>query len=322
MNRLSLRALPISALLALTPSCTKSTGEPNAAASARAAASSRAPVLAAPLELVLERALPIEITEDFEPSGLLLWETHLLTVSDKHDDAVFELIPGAEAASVRPFLRFDPPPAEPRPFDFEGLCAASDGALLLVSEARYRVLRVTRQGDAAWVTPSLQALGLEAGLFRKRNAALEGITRLGDGRILLAAEREPRGLLELPKAQDTREALAWALPDSIYPTPNGRSPDFSDLTSFAGNVYALERNSHLIVRLERAADQWLEREAWSYARTENDPRFAYENGNFGLAEGVAIDETHVFLVFDNNRDRRATNTNDRRPLLFVFKRPS
>jgi hypothetical protein len=314
-------ALSTLALLALPPACTKSSAEPNAAASARAPEPKRAPVLGAPLELVLERALPIEIADDFEPSGLLLWETHLLTVSDKHDDAVFELFPGTETAKVRAFLRFEPPPSEPRPFDFEGLSASPEGALLLVSEARYRVLKVNRQGSATWFTPSLQALGLEVGLFRKRNGALEGITRLDDGRILLAAEREPRGLIELPKSHAAREALAWALPDSIYSTPDGRSPDFADLTTFAGNVYGLERNSHLIVRLERAADQWLEREAWSYALTENDPRFAYESKTFGLAEGVAMDDAHVFLVFDSNRDRRVANAADRRPQLFIFKRP-
>jgi hypothetical protein len=307
------------ALLAVLPACTKSTGEPNGSASARAP--SRVPAIAPPVELVLTRALPIEIADDFEPSGLLLLDKHLLTVSDKHDDTVFELIPGAQTVEVRPFLQFEAPASEPRPFDFEGLCTAADGSLLLASEARYRVLQVSRDGNATWFTPSLQAIGLEVGLFRKRNAAFEGITRLDDGRILLAAEREPRGLIELPKSRSTRDALAWALPDSIYSTPDGRSPDFADLTTFAGNVYALERNAHLIVRLERTANQWLEREAWSYARSENDPRFAYESRVFGLAEGLALDENNVYLVLDNNRERRAAGRDDRRPLLFIFQRP-
>lgn len=308
-------------LFALLPQCTKSTGEPSGASSARAPEPDRSPALSAPRELVLEHALPLEIADDFEPSALLLLDGHLLTVSDKHDDAIFELIPGTETATVRPFLRFEPPASEPRPYDFEGLSEASDGSLLVVSEARYRILRVTREAVATWLTPSLQAIGLEVGLLRKRNAAFEGITRLDDGRILLAAEREPRGLIELPKSRSTRDALAWALPDSIYSTPDGRSPDFADLTSFGGNVYALERNSHLVVRLERTAEQWLEREAWSYAQTENDPRFAYESRSFGLAEGLALDETHVFLVLDNNRERRVASANDRRPQLFIFKRP-
>jgi hypothetical protein len=315
-------ALCFAVLLIGSPGCTKSTTEPSGAASARALGSTRASSLVAPLELELERALPLAISEDFEPSGLLLVDGHLLTVSDKQDSQIFELVLGPETAQVRPFLHFEPPAEEPRPFDFEGLTLGADGALLLVSEARYRVLSVTREGRAAWVTPILQPLGAAAGLFRKRNAALEGVTRLDDGRLLLAAEREPRGLLELPRTRNLREALAWSMPESIYSTPDGRNPDFADLTTFAGSVYALERNSHLIVRIERAANHWLEREAWSYARTENDPRFLYVNHGYGLGEGVAIDASHVFLVLDNNLDRRASDPGDRRPLLFVFKRPS
>lgn len=316
-------ALSLSTVLLLTLSlgCTRVTGEPNGAASARERAES-ATKPKPPLELVLERALPLDVAGDFEPSGLVLLKQHLLTVSDKQDDAVFELVPGPETAAVREFVRFRPPPEEPRPFDFEGLTARADGTLLLSSEARYRVLALTQKGVASWFTPSVQPLGLEAGLFRKHNAALEGITLTRTGGLLLAAEREPRGLIELGNAPSLRGARTWPMPESTYSPPGGREPDFSDLTSFEGSVYALERNSHLIVRLEATPSQWLEREAWSYAKTENDARFRFENSSFGLAEGLAIDKTHVFLVFDNNREARAAAPSDHRPLLFVFHRPS
>jgi hypothetical protein len=306
--------LRAAALAALSTGCSKISGEGSTAVSPRGGA----PV---PRDLVLERALPIDVDEDFEPSGLLLLDGRLLTVSDKNDDTVFELVLGDDVAEARPFIHFEPPPGEPQPFDFEGLSLDHDGSLLLVSEARYRVLSLTRAGKAAWLTPSLLPIGAKAGLFQERNAALEGIARLGDGRLLLAAEREPRGLIELGAQRPTSEARAWAMPDSLYPPPAGRNPDFADLATSGSAVYALERNAHLIVRIERGERAWLEREAWSFGRVENDPRFVCADTSFGLAEGLAMDDQHVYVVLDNNRDARAADTTDHRSLLFIFARP-
>lgn len=308
----SSRARPLAlALTALAVACTKVEGSTTGA---------RASNPGAPHELSLERALPIDVDEAFEPSGLLLLEGRLLTVSDKNDETVFELVLHDDVAEARPFLHFEPPPGEPRPFDFEGLSLDLDGSLLLASEARYRVLSLTRAGQASWLTPSLLPLGARVGLFQERNAALEGIARLADGRLLLAAEREPRGLLELGPSLAT-DAKAWAMPESAYPPPGGRNPDFADLATSGTDVYALERNAHLVVRLQRSEAGWLEREAWSYGRTENDPRFVCADTSFGLAEGLALDDERVYVVLDNNRDARKADAADHRPLLFIFKRP-
>jgi uncharacterized protein YjiK len=278
--------------------------------------------LGPPIELRLERALPIEINDDFQPSGLAFRGERLLTVSDKHDSAVHEIILGETSATLRTFVAFAPPAEGSEPLDFEGIAADADGALLLASEARYRALRVDLGGGATWLTPSLEGIGHAAGLFRKYNANLEGIARLADGRLLLAAEREPRGLIELPANGDLSSARVWAMPESIYAVPSGRDTDFSDLAVDGRRTYVLERNSHLVVRIERIAERWEEREAWSYATTENDPRFAYRGSPYGVVEGLAIDRDHVYLVTDNNRLPRAADPNDRRPQLFVFAKPA
>jgi len=293
-----------------------------------------------PPELVLERALPIAVEGDFEPSGLaLLPDGRLLTVSDKHDAAVYQLELGNDVAIVRPFLRIVPPWHGPTPTDFEGLALDTDGAFLLASEGRAQILRLEPGGGSTWITGSLERMGRPFGLLGKLNAGIEGVVRLPHGGgLLIAAEREPRGLIELPAvpvgARDdegwSRGARAWVLPPAKCPPPPGRGDDLADLTVWQGNVYGLERNAHLVSRLERDATTWVEREVWSYARTENDPRYAYENRAFGLAEGLALDANHVFLVLDNNHNRRAQTQNgqagtqkepDRRPLLFVFRRP-
>ena len=100
-------------------------------------------------------------------------------------------------------------------------------ALLLASEGRSRVLRVEPDGATAWITPALEELGRPLGMLRLDNAGLEGIARLPNGRILVAAERDLRGLIELPAGglrdeHDRAAAQAWAMPSSICTPPPGR----------------------------------------------------------------------------------------------------
>lgn len=311
---------------------------PKRGASAEWLARGGPPVLCAgapPPELVLEQALPIAITDDFQPSGLVFYDGHMLTVSDRHDDAIYEIVrdAGADVATLRPFLRLRPPQDGPRPTDLEGIALdPSDrrtrGALLLASEGRSRVLLVQPDGATAWITPPLDELVRPLGILQVDNAGLEGIVGLPNGRILLAAERDRRGLIEMPAGglHDERDHRhpdfqAWAMPDSICTPPPGRGNDFADLALWNGQVFALERNCHVVMRIERTATEWVERGGWSYARTENDPRFAYHDRRFGVAEGLAIDDRHVFIVMDNNHDHLAADAGDRRPRLFVFRRP-
>jgi hypothetical protein len=154
------------------------------------------------------------------------------------------------------------------------------------------------------------------------NANLEGITWLPTAGLLLAAERNPRGLLELAPDRGLGSARAWAMPDSAYALAQGRDPDFADLTLTGGEVYALVRNAHAVVKLTRTPDAWIEGRAFSYAAVENDPRWAYQNRTYGLAEGLAIGEHQVFVVLDTNGQARAADPGDRRPLLLVFERPA
>jgi hypothetical protein len=288
-------------------------------------------VPAAPAKLELVTALPLESQGNFQPSGLLWHDGRLLTVSDKHDSAVFEIELGSSSVTLRPFLTFTPPSDDPAPLDYEGLTVDTDGSFLVVSESRFRILHLALEGGlgpaaphaarASWCSPSLEDRGRAVGCFQLPNASFEGITRLPAGGLLLAAERQPRGLIELDVDRAVGSARAWAMPESAYPLPVGRSPDFADLAILGGQVYALLRNAHLLVQLRRTALGWEEGEAWSYAAAENDDRFAYADRTFGMAEGLAFGEDKVFIILDNNGVARATSPEDRRPLLFVFERP-
>ncbi len=286
-----------------------------------AASDAAAPRTNPPLELRLERALPIRAPKDFEPSGLVFWNGRLLTVSDAHDDAVYELELGADEAVAHVFRQIRVASGEPGPFDFEGIAVAPNGELLLVSESRYRVLGVSASGQSTWQSDSFQNVGLRAGLFRRRNAAFEGLSVLRDGSWLLCAEREPRGLIAATPGAKADTARAVSMAESAYPFPDGVAPDFADLSSIDGEVYVLERGARLIVRLEAVAGGYAEREAYSYALTETAERFRYEDMRYGRGEGLAFDQTHVYVVLDSNREARAGTADDYRSLLFVFRRP-
>jgi hypothetical protein len=273
------------------------------------------------VELKLLRALPIDRFDNFQPSGLLWHEGKLLTVSDKHETEVFELVVEEHAVMVRTYARFALPSGVAE-LDLEGLCSDGSGGLLLASEAQVRVLRIASDSKLSWATPSLDRLGASAGLFTLLNAKLEGIARLDDGRVILAAERSERGLLELPADGTLTGAAAWSMPLSVFQTPPGRAPDFSDLATSENELFALMRSAHLIVNLKRGATGWVEGDAWSFAQTENDDRFGYLDRRYGVAEGLALDGNLVYMVFDNNGNGRSRDPGDVRPQLLVFERPT
>jgi hypothetical protein len=288
----------------------------------------------APSPLVLRAALPLEVEasegDHFQPSGLVLHEGRLLTVSDKHDRAIYAIDVSADHARVRPFVSFEPPPEVPPPLDFEGLSPAPGGGWLVACEAQRRVLRVEIDprsavsppvGHASWFSPPLDGLVRTNGCLRKVNAGLEGIALSAQGRLVLAGERDPRCLIELEVGAGLASAHVWSMETAAYAAEPGRSLDYSDLTLFHGALYALVRNTHLVVRLERTPEGWREGPAFSYRRTEHDPRYMYEDRTFGMAEGVAINEQWVYILLDNNENARASDAHDRRPILFVFERP-
>jgi hypothetical protein len=288
------------------------------------------------VELVLRAALPVESGEEnFQPSGLWLEGGRLLTVSDKHDRAIYWLDLAGDTARAAPFVVFEPPPDEPEPLDYEGLSGAEAGTWLLASESSARVLAVALDpaaggsakalplpGRASWRTASLSEAGRAAGCLAVANAGLEGILSLPGGGVLLAAEREPRALLWLAEPAAALPPSIWLMQSSRYPVDAGRGVDFTDLTRIGERVYALARNTHLLVRLEHTSGAWRETAAFSYRASENDPRYRYENRKFGLAEGVAVSETEVYVIMDNNGQAREADGADRRALLLVFERPA
>jgi hypothetical protein len=272
-------------------------------------------------DLELVAAYPVEAPQLLEPSGLTLHDGELYTIADKVDNRIYRIERHAESARLVPHIDFRPP--ESGTMDWEGITRDPGGAFYLISERRGRLLRVTEDGTASWASPDLRAEGRRKGLFTKVNAGFEGIAWLGPNHWLGAVEREPRGLVEW--RGDSEDALAEfsAHPDSPFKDtlPLLRIPDYSGLYADDGRVYALFRNAHLVVRLEKREGEWRETAAWSYRHIETDPRWAYRSQTYGQAEGLVVDGRDVHLIFDNNLGPRVGDPRDRRPLLIHARMP-
>jgi Esterase-like activity of phytase len=334
----SLRSVALTATLvaALAPACHAASFKGDDARERAAPVNVERAAPAEPVPLSLRAALPLvlegDVDGDFQPSGLLLQNGRLLTVSDKHDRAIYVIEVDAGPVNVRPFLRFEPPVDERPPLDYEGLSAAPGGGWLVVSETRHRVLHVepapdgrsaaSSLGRARWLTPSLREAGRASGCLQVDNAGLEGVTVTASGQIVLVAERQERCLIEVGAVDEPAPPHFWPMPRSAYPYKAGRNQDYSDLTTLGDQLYGLARNVYLIVRLERTLDGYSEGRAFSYNSVENDPRYAYEDRTFGMGEGLAIGPREVFVVLDNNGQARAADSADHRPVLFIFERPS
>lgn len=273
-------------------------------------------------QLELVAAYSVESPRFLEPSGLTLHDGELYTVADKVDNIIYRIVIDGDVARLTRHILFDPPGRSE--MDWEGVTADRSGSFYLTSEENGRMLQVTPDGTAIWATPDLRDTSKKLGLFAKNNAGFEGLAWIGPNHWLGAVEREPRGLVEWQGFGQSVEATAYIHQDSPYKQalPLLRLPDFSGLHADNGTVYAIFRNAHLIVRLEKSAGRWTETNAWSYEHIETDPRWAYRAQTYGQAEGLVVSGRDVYLIFDNNLGGRTLDRNDRRPLLIHARIPA
>ncbi len=276
-----------------------------------AAAAQESPVL---LEAI--SVLPVEGPEFNQPSGLFMHNDTLYTVSDKHDDTIFRIELEPDRAVFVPHVRFE----ASRSFgvfrlDLEGITRDDEGNYYLASEGEFAILKVSPDGsDASWVTTSLRDVGASAGLFQTRGGYLEGITLMARARFLVAAERQPCGLIEVDMAPKQR---------IVEIANHGSTNSYTGLHREAENVYILQRSTATIRKTIRYLDIDAPSTIWSFAHIVNKPEYLYQHEQFGAktAEGLAMDRERVYVILDNNNDARRMYPDDIRPLLLVMKRP-
>ncbi len=275
-------------------------------------------------DLLSGSVYPIEPWGRVDPSGLTIKNGELYTVSDKKS-AIYKLAISGDVAMMTAEINFDAMSLGALNLDLEGITVVGDDFYLL-SEAHHRMVRVKSNGDVTWVPdgPSFYPSAHESGLFQVFNASLEGVTYLDEGRFLLAAERQPRGLIEVQLSENGSK-IEWqknhVLNETTHPLKNNRAADLTGLYYFKGEIFALHRNAGLIHRwVKDEQGQYQEMDQWSFAHMVNAPEHQYQDMTYGHAEGLAVDDDHFYLVIDNNRMAKAKQGNDNRPLLMVLNR--
>ncbi len=267
------------------------------------------------------RVYPIEYSEPLQPSGLTLLDGQLYTVCDKHND-IYRLEFDGDVVRARVHTRLGAAFAADGKLDLEGISHDDQGHFYLLSEAHNRLIRVTADG-AQWHTGAgeLLALGQSQGLLQKHNAMLEAVLWLGPDHFLLAAEREPRGLLEVRVAGDVLTPLHVSMYEhSLHPRRSDRNLDFAGLAMHDGAVYVLQRNAERVTRLDRAQAGFTEGDSWRFDEIVAREEYRYLDTRYGHAEGLAVDAAHFYIVLDNGYSPRQADVKDIRPLLLVLER--
>lgn len=273
--------------------------------------------------LGLVRVFPVESDRPAQPSGLCLHRGVLYSVSAASDGTVYRISFGDGTARMEPHIRFEAPSGA-APMLFEGITVDADGNFHLASKAHARVLRVTPEGEARWHFDSVLEGGRGGGLFKNPKAYVDGITILDNGNFLLAAGRQPRGLIEVD-GRGGEVVRVQSMNRTRFSNRLSilRRPDWTGLHRHGGAVFALFRNANMVVRLERDGngDFHESEDAWSFRHVEESGEFRYDDLRHGKAEGLAMDDRYFYVILDNKRRPRAVDQSDRRPLLFVFHNP-
>lgn len=274
-------------------------------------------------QFILYKSYPVDAQEAVQPSGLTIRQQQLFTVSDKNDSTIFRIELRENAAVLHPYRVFQVRDKPEGRLDFEGITCDSAGNFYLVSETQFKILKVPADGSpATWITPDLKPYGAKIGLFQVRNAYFEGITRTAPNRFILSPERQPRGIMKVDLGAQPIRVEAFNCDQTRYYFAEGRSHDFAGLFYFRNELYVLERNAFVVSKLLETKNGFIEGPGWSYEHIETSDSLRYDDMRYGKAEGLAMDDSFVYLILDNNNDARITNPNDRRPLLFLLKRPA
>lgn len=285
-------------------------------------------------ELEFEAAYVVDGIDDLQPSGLAVCQNKLVFVSDKHESQLFELsLTNDGIARALPWKTLTDIPAPPtqafslgtsakrffetllglsRGADWEGIACNAQGDIFLASEYYFSVLKISSDASMQWMIKDLYRTGLKAGLFQKNNAYLEGITVFDRG-LLLAAERDPRGLIHVKD-----NTLSISVQPGAQSTPEGLSLDFTGLETFQGKTLVLERNQYQVCTLN-AHD--IPENCYSFKDTALSASWGYATGPYGLAEGLAVDGDTLWIIVDNNGDARLSDPQDHRSTLMRFRNP-
>jgi hypothetical protein len=205
-----------------------------------------------------------------------------------------------------------------RRFDLEGVSMCGDEIYFANERARH----ILRMKDRT----SLELLPVDLKAFQQlfeggNNAGIEGVAAdCLRKRLYIAKERSPRALMFV-RMRDWK-LMRVAEPVAAAGEAKG-APDFSDLSFYNGHLYAIERNTGDIIKLDSTRLVVLDRV--SYRSTESG---LYDTDEpYGLAEGLALTSKHIIIGLDNNgaplsrTAQQKFGVADNPSAIMYFKRP-
>ncbi len=259
----------------------------------------------------------------FDASALLeLPEGDLLTLSDR-GATIYRIVfrPGTNAADLVVVpdcfttAQLAPFAAEKfERYDCEGIGRDEAGRLYVCEEANRWVLRWDPR------TKNVERLNIDWSPVRRffstdRNASFEGVAA-GGGKLYVANERSVGRIIVV-------DLSSLRVVDDFTVSRAGssaRDVHYTDLCLFEGSLYALLRESGVVLRIDPATHKVLTE--YDYNELEHSPEYDYRRiYPTGTMEGLAVDRDFIWLATDNNGQGRVRYPRDIRPTLFKCPRP-
>ena len=94
--------------------------------------------------------------------------------------------------------------------------------------------------------------------------------------------------------------------------------DYTGLDTFEQRSFVLERNHYQVCEL---TIQYTKQHCYSFQNIALSKEWGYATGQYGLAEGLAMNKDHLWIIVDNNGNAKRRDSHDTRSTLMQFYNP-
>jgi hypothetical protein len=284
-------------------------------------------------------------SDDTQLSGLTQKNGFLYTIGDKlTNQAIYKVAFNQTGFDLIPHIRFSKLKGHKSylasaallehagkiiksPMDLEGITYCGNDWYLANEQVRH-ILKVNSK-EIVNLGISFEEIFKQNGSPLEKistNAGFEGLTMdCKNNTLYVAQERQPRALVRVPL---TNKKPDYFGDTKVTPHPNEKvSSDYADLYYEKGYLYALERNSYLISKIDTKTMKVIEQ--YSFQKLDGiNLEDVYDTGEpFGIAEGLYMNSQMIYIALDNNAkpiSKKASKKYDVKgnfSAILFFKRP-
>ncbi|MCE5270523.1 esterase-like activity of phytase family protein [bacterium] len=197
-------------------------------------------------------------------------------------------------------------------YDLEGLCLAPGGKLWAVDERDRLLLEFDPSAAEIGLVagPEVLLRGQEDLLAAGLNTSFEGVARLGN-RLFIAHEMRPAVVLvyRLDRGLELEKRIEVA-----------DSPDLTDLCVDRGRLYALGRMRSEVYKIDPESGRILAVASFKTCADSLKHRYVNQREEYRNSEGLGLTDGVILVALDGNL-QTLRQSDERRPLLFIFPRP-